>query len=239
MDKQLHLNPPTPGDTGKVVVNYLTENRTSSFLFQPKELVQFETAWNWQSSWREDLLRDPFMSQAIWLLEHHSCYTLGRGGDRENILFDTSNSSLDFHRIDRGGDITHHIPGQLVIYLVIDLRRYKTDLHWYLRQLEGVLIDTLKVLDLPGERMQGFTGVWCEGYKVASIGVGCRRWVTQHGMALNISCELEGFNKVLPCGLDSSTVGKLEQWIPGITVEEVCPIIKKSLSDRFTLDWMN
>ena len=239
MDKQLHLSPPTSGDTGKVVINYLTENGTSSFLFQPKGLVQFETAWNWQAVWREKLLADPSSPQAIWLLEHSSCFTTGRGGDKENLLFDIGNPPVEFFCIDRGGDATHHLQGQLVVYLVIDLHRYKLDLHWYLRELEEVLIDLLFDLGLDGKRIDGLTGVWCKGLKVASIGVGCRRWITQHGFALNVSCDLKGFKDISPCGLDSSKVGKLNDLIPGITVEEVQPLIKKCLTDRFRFNWVN
>ncbi len=228
-----------PGNSGRADIKYLPENGSHAFLFQPKGLVQFKTAWNWQSDWRTKLLADPSSPQAVWLLEHSSCYTIGRGGNKENVLFDINNAPAEFHCIDRGGDATHHLQGQLVVYLVIDLRKYKLDLHWYLRELEQVLIDLLEVLDLSGERIEGLTGLWCKGLKVASIGVGCRRWVTQHGFALNVNCDLKGFEEIFPCGLNSSKVGTLNDFIPGITVREVQPLVKKCLTDRFRFDWVN
>ncbi len=187
----------------------------------------------------EKLVLDPSSAQAVWLLEHCFCYTIGRGGNKENLLFDINKSSSDFYCINRGGDVTCHLQGQLVVYLVLDLRRYRTDLHWYLRELEQVVIDLLKMLDLNGERIDGLTGVWCKGFKVASIGVGCRRWITQHGFALNVNCELSGFKDILPCGLSSSKVGKLNDLIPGLTVQEVKPLIKDCLCKRFGLNWLD
>ncbi len=202
-------------------------------------MVQFETAWNWQSDWRRNLLADSSFPQAIWFLEHPACFTFGRGADPSNLLFNTKKNNLNLYRIDRGGDVTHHLQGQLVVYLVIDLNRYKKDLSWYLRQLEQVLIDLLDCLELQGQRMSGLTGVWCQNRKVASIGVGCRRWITQHGLALNVNCDLEGFRQINPCGLDGSMMGKLDSWIPGITIEDVHPLMKKCLEKRFRLDWKN
>ncbi len=230
--------PPTPDCTGMLDITYLPENGSHAFLFQPKGLVQFETAWEWQAFWRRNLLADPSSPQAVWVLEHSPCYTIGRGGNKENVLFDINNPPAEFYFIDRGGDATHHLQGQVVVYLVIDLRRYEMDLHWYLRELEQVLIDLLHALDLSGERVDGLTGVWCKGSKVASIGIGCRRWITQHGFALNVNCELKGFEEIYPCGLNSSKVGKLNDFIPGLTVGEVQPLIKKCLRERFRFNWL-
>ena len=239
MDEQLHLIPPMPENIGKLDNTFLTENSSSAFLFHLKELVQFETAWNWQIDWREKLLKEPSSPQAIWMLQHPPCYTIGRGGDQSNVLFDISNPPSEIFRVDRGGDVTHHLPGQLVVYLVVDLRRYRKDLYLYLRQLEQVVIDVLECLNLAGERVDGLTGVWCNGLKVASIGVGCRRWITQHGLSLNVNCDLSGFNEILPCGLNRQAIGKLENWIPGIKPEEVHPLMKRCLGKRFNLLWNN
>tara|TARA_Y100001968_G_scaffold220736_1_gene203653 strand:+ start:372 stop:1061 length:690 start_codon:yes stop_codon:yes gene_type:complete len=226
-------------DIDKIDNTFLTENSSCSSLFEPKDLVQFETAWKWQADWRENLLKEPNTNQAIWMLQHPSCYTIGRGGNQDNILFDIHDSSSDVFRIDRGGDVTHHLPGQLVVYLVFDLRRYKKDLYLYLRQLEQVVLDLLECLSLPGQRINGLTGVWCNGFKVASIGVGCRRWITQHGLALNVNCDLNGFNEIIPCGINKTSVGKIDDWIPGIKVEEVQTLMKFCLSKRFGLSWNN
>ncbi len=138
-------------------------------------------------------------------------------------------------RIDRGGEVTHHLPGQLVAYLVLDLHRHKKDLNWYLRELENVLLDVINDLGLLGERRRGMTGIWINDLKVASIGIGCKRWVTQHGFALNIDCNLSGFDQIIPCGLDGHKIGQLTSWIPGLRVKDVQPLIKKYISQRFDL----
>ncbi len=219
----------------KLNTKYSNEQTLSAFIFEPKDLVPFATAWSWQRRWQKSLLKSTETAQAVWLLQHPYCYTLGRGASEEHLLFGSSNSSFESFRIDRGGEVTHHVPGQLVVYPVLDLRRYKTDLNWYLRQLEQVIIDVLRELGLPGKRLDGLTGVWLEGRKVGSIGVGCRRWVTQHGMALNIDCDLNGFNEIVPCGLKNHRVGRLVEWIPGLTVGEVQPLIKRRLINHFGL----
>ncbi|CAI8182286.1 MAG: Octanoyltransferase [Prochlorococcus marinus str. MIT 9215] len=209
----------------------------SAFLFEPLDTVPFEEAWNWQREWQQRMLAKPQSLQAVWLLQHPSCYTLGRGASEANLLFDQDDPPMDLHRIDRGGEVTHHMPGQLVAYPVLDLRRHQTDLHWYLRQLEQVLIDVLAQLELPGERRDGLTGLWLEEKKVAAIGVGCRRWITQHGLALNVNGDLEGFSAVVPCGLTGCQVGRLDQWLPGLTVAEVQPLMRQALAHRFGLQW--
>ena len=217
--------------------NFLPEEGSPAILFEPSELINFEVAWFWQKQWQEKLLLDPLCNQAVWILQHCSCYTLGRGASEENLLFDSETPPVEFYRIDRGGDVTHHVPGQLVIYLVLNLRRYKTDLDWYLRQLENVLIDVLNSLGLTGYRMKGMTGVWCNGKKVASIGIGCRRWITLHGMALNVDCDLSGFNQIVPCGLNGFKTGRLSKWIPTVKTREVHALLKTSLHKHFGLLW--
>ncbi len=108
-----------------------------------------------------------------------------------------------------------------------------------MRELEQVLIDVLNLLGIEGERVDGLTGVWCKGQKVGSIGIGCKRWVTQHGFALNVDCELVGFEQIIPCGLSKAKVGKLSNWIPGIKVCDVQPLLRESVRKRFKLNWEN
>ncbi len=213
------------------------ENYSRTFLFEPNYFVPLEEAWGWQRQWQQHLFANPEAPQAIWLLEHTKCFTQGRGGNDENFLFDLKHSPFDWYRVDRGGDVTHHLPGQLVAYPILDLSRYKTDLHWYLNQLEQVLINVMSSLGLQGERRSGFTGVWYEGKKVGSIGVGCRRWITQHGLALNIDCDLKGFDLVVPCGLSEYKVGRLDEWLPGLLSEEVRPLLIEAFADCFDLNF--
>ena len=115
----------------------------------------------------------------------------------------------------------------------------RQDLSWYLRELEQVLIDALHLLGLEGKRVDGLTGVWYEDKKVGSIGIGCKRWVTQHGFSLNVDCDLIGFEKIIPCGLNKVKIGKLNDWIPGIKVCDVKPLLRESLKRRFKLNWEN
>ena len=200
-------------------------------------MVKFKKALDWQTKFQEGLLNAPSSPQGVWFLQHFSCYTLGRGSNENNLLFDSTNPPADLYRIDRGGEVTFHTPGQLVVYLVLDLQRYKTDLHWYLRELEEVLIDLLTFLDLPAQRINGLTGLWCEGFKIASIGISCKRWITKHGLALNINCDLDGFQQIVPCGLHGANIANIDHWIPGIKVEDVKPLMKKFLQERFQLVW--
>jgi lipoyl(octanoyl) transferase len=153
------------------------------------------------------------------------------------LHFDPNEPPAPLHRIDRGGEVTHHLPGQLVVYPVLNLQRHTPDLHWYMRQLEHVVLDVLRDLGLRGECFPGLTGVWMEGCKVAAIGVGCRRWITQHGLALNVDCELQGFAEITPCGLVGHPVGRLCDWLPGLTVSDVQPLLRQSLAARFHLAW--
>lgn len=215
---------------------------SSAFLFQPDQLVPFQQAWDLQRRWQERLLLDSATgadAEAVWLLQHPRCFTLGRGASEDHLLFDPEHPPAPLHRIDRGGEVTHHAPGQLVAYPVLDLRRRRTDLHWYLRQLEQVVIDVLQALGLQGERIEGLTGVWLDQRKVAAIGVGCRRWITQHGLALNVTCDLEGFRSVVPCGLKGRSVGRLRDWIPDLEIEIVQSLLRDALAARFDLVWQD
>ena len=209
----------------------------SATLFEPPALVPFEQAWRDQRRWQQRLLEDDAAPEAVWILQHPACYTLGRGASTEHLHFDPSQPPAPLHRIDRGGEVTHHRPGQLVAYPVLDLRRHQTDLHWYMRQLEQVLIDVLAQLGLNGQRLPGLTGLWLDNRKVAAIGVGCRRWITQHGLALNVSCDLAGFDQVTPCGLKGRAVGRLSDWLPGLDPAEVQLLLRDAIAARFDLAW--
>ncbi len=144
-------------------------------------------------------------SDVLLLVEHPDVITLGRGTKPSSLTHDPSalrRLGYQVHEIERGGDVTYHGPGQLVGYPVLDLRHHREDLHWYLRQLEAVLIDVLAVFDVPGERVAGLTGVWTQGKKIASIGIHVKQWVTFHGFALNVTTDLSRFESIVPCGID-------------------------------------
>lgn len=203
--------------------------------FEPAGLVPFERAWGWQQQLQQRLLADPNGPEAVLLLEHEPCYTLGRGADPGFLGFDPAQPPAPLFRIDRGGEVTHHCPGQLVLYPVLNLQRHGADLHLYLRELEAVVIDLLAELGLRGERLEGLTGVWLEGHKLAAIGVGARRWISQHGLALNVEADLAGFAQVVPCGIADRPVGRLIDWQPERSAQALRPLLLRCFSRRFGL----
>ncbi|HXY29170.1 MAG TPA: lipoyl(octanoyl) transferase LipB [Gemmatimonadaceae bacterium] len=145
----------------------------------------------------------------LLLVEHPPVVTLGRTAKAGNVtVSDAALAERGVERFDveRGGDVTFHGPGQLVGYPIVDLRRHRLDLHWYLRQIEEALIRSLAVLGVVARRDVGRTGVWVGGRKIASIGVHARDWVTWHGFALNVTTDLSYFDLIVPCGLDGVTM---------------------------------
>ena len=206
-----------------------------AILFEAAAPVPFERAWSVQRQLQQRLLAHPEGPDAVLLLEHEPCYTMGRGASEAFLRFDPAAPPLPLHRIDRGGEVTHHAPGQLVLYPVLNLQRHGADLHQYLRQLEQVVIDVLAGLDLQGERIDGLTGVWLEGRKLAAIGVGARRWISQHGLALNVDCDLAGFAPVVPCGLADRPVGRLVDWRPQLNAQQLRRPLLEAFASRFGL----
>lgn len=144
--------------------------------------------------------------ETLLLLEHPPVYTIGSGGSEENVL----DPSVTAVRINRGGDVTFHGPGQLVGYPILSLVARGRDLHRYLRFLEGLLIATAADYRVNAWRVPGRTGVWTGRGKIASIGVGVRRWITMHGFALNVAPDLAGFSRINPCGMANCPVTSLE-----------------------------
>ncbi len=141
----------------------------------------------------------------LLLVEHDPVITLGRSTKATSLPIPVAEIALhgvEVHEVERGGDVTFHGPGQLVGYPVVDLQQMKPDLHWYLREIEGALIDGLGTLGIPGERSAGQTGVWVGPRKIASIGVHVKKWVTFHGFALNVTTDLNFFDLIVPCGID-------------------------------------
>lgn len=145
----------------------------------------------------------------LLLVEHDPVVTLGRGTRDSSLPLPRAllqARGLEIFEVERGGDVTLHAPGQLVGYPILDLGGYRQDLHWYLRQLEEVLIRGLGELGVPAERNPGKTGVWCSGRKIASIGIHVKQWVTLHGFALNVTTDLSLFDLIVPCGIHGVTM---------------------------------
>ena len=163
----------------------------------------------------------------VLLLEHPDVITFGRGARSRNArLSDEALRAAGYQVVcvNRGGDVTWHGPGQLIGYPILDLERHGRDVHLYLRQLEGVLIDTLADFGIPARRRDGYAGVWLdESHKIASIGVGMRRWVTLHGFALCVSCDLSRFDAIVPCGLAGVEMTSMERVLGRpVALAEVC-----------------
>jgi lipoyl(octanoyl) transferase len=138
--------------------------------------------------------------ECVLLLEHEPVYTIGRLLDKSSLRA-VDDLPYPVFETNRGGQATYHGPGQLVGYPILDLRARGRDLHAYLRKLEDLLIDLLKEFAISGRKIEGKTGVWVQDRKIASIGVGVRKWVTMHGFALNVASDLSGFASIIPCGL--------------------------------------
>ncbi|MHC5915113.1 MAG: lipoyl(octanoyl) transferase LipB [Nostoc sp.] len=199
-------------------------------------LMPYLKAHGWQRSLLTERIHDPSLDDVLILLEHPPVYTLGQGSNSDFLKFDIDKSQYDVRRIERGGEVTYHCPGQLVGYPILNLQSYRKDLHWYLRQLEEVIIRVLAVYGLQGERIPAFTGVWLQGRKVAAIGIKVSRWITMHGFALNVCPDMTGFERIVPCGISDKPVGSLAEWIPGITCQEVRFYVAQSFAEVFGVE---
>lgn len=205
-------------------------------LLDNQGLVPYAVAWEQQRSLVAQRIQDPTLDDVLLLLEHPPVYTLGQGASIEFLKFDPNEANTLLYRIERGGEVTYHCPGQLVGYPILNLRHYQQDLHWYLRQLEEVLIQVLSVLGLQGDRIPGMTGVWLEGRKVAAIGIKVSRWITMHGFALNVCPDLTGFERIVPCGITDKPVGSLAQFRPDIQFEEIRQLVAAQFAEVFEVE---
>ena len=202
--------------------------------------VSYSRAWDLQkqlvAEYKEALQQDRIsVRDKLIVLEHWPVYTLGQGADLQFVKFDLEDARYELHRTERGGEVTYHCPGQLVGYPILNLRHYQTDLHWYLRQLEEVLIRTLLDFGLRGDRISGMTGVWVEGRKVAAIGIKVSRWIAMHGFALNVCPDLSGFERIVPCGLEGKPVGSMAQFLPDVEIDSVRAVLISQFEQVFDL----
>lgn len=178
--------------------------------------------------------------------EHPHVYTLGKSGSEQNLLISEAilkEKGATYYKINRGGDITYHGPGQLVAYPILDLDRFFTDIHKYMRLLEEAVILTIKAFGIEGSRVEGSTGVWIDigtanERKICAMGVKSSRWVTMHGLALNVSPDLNYFNNIVPCGITDKAVTSMEKELNrAISVDEVKPILKANLASVFNFSY--
>lgn len=177
--------------------------------------------------------------------QHPPVYTLGKSGKQEHILIndiEREKKNIQFFKTNRGGDVTFHGPEQLVAYPVFDLEKFDTDIGHYLRNLEEVIIQTLARFNIKGERSKGETGVWIDASqktksrKICSIGVRCSRWITMHGLALNVNTDLQYFNYIIPCGIVNKQVTSIQKELgKNIPSQEVEGIMKKEFEKVFSI----
>jgi lipoyl(octanoyl) transferase len=170
--------------------------------------IDYVSAWKWQKVLMEHLNSSRINSQTVdylLLIQHKDVYTLGRGATVDNIKAHDVN--IPIHRAERGGEVTWHGPGQLVAYPIIDLEQHKKDLHWYVRLLESSVISSLHEIGIESTTSPINTGVWVGNKKICAIGISASRWITMHGLSLNIDCSLQNYENIIPCGISSSVGG--------------------------------
>ena len=223
-------------------------------LFEDWGLLDYQAAWDKQEILFSSVVnqkirnRDAQEKQAtknhLIFVEHPHVYTLGKSGKPQNLLLDEEglkDREASYHKINRGGDITYHGPGQLVGYPILDLDNFFTDIHLYLRTLEEAVILTLADYGIPSGRYPGFTGVWLDAdneraRKICAMGVRCSRWVTMHGFAFNVNTDLDYFKNIVPCGIDDKDVTSMKRELgQEVDIRKVKELMKKHLSALFEM----
>lgn len=224
-------------------------------LFEDWGLMDYQLAWDKQESIFASIVKlktqnrdnqsDHPTKNHLVFVEHPHVYTLGKSGKSQNLLLDEGglkNKNASFYKINRGGDITYHGPGQIVGYPILDLDNFFTDIHLYLRTLEEAVILTLKDYGIQAGRYPGFTGVWLDGdnenaRKICALGVRCSRWVTMHGFAFNVNTDLDYFKNIVPCGIDDKDVTSMKRELgQEVDIDEVKQILLKHITILFEME---
>lgn len=220
-------------------------------------LVAYQQAWDYQTKLFEatlaikarnrDLAAENQLATPNYLIfcEHPHVFTLGKSGDESNLLVKKENLdsiNATYVPINRGGDITYHGPGQLVVYPILDLENFFTDIHKFMRAMEEAVIQTLQEFGIESGRMEKLTGVWLDGgnpakaRKICAMGVKMSRWVTMHGLALNVNPDLNYFNYIVPCGIQDKAVTSMEKELNAkVDMEKLKAVLKAKLSEIFDL----
>jgi lipoyl(octanoyl) transferase len=233
-----------------------------------KQIVQFEdlgmldykSAWEYQEKLLQENLqvkksvqsKDEKLSLSettnhyLLFVEHPPVYTMGKSGNISNVLINESERSaqgIQFYQTNRGGDITFHGPDQIVGYPILDLEKFYTDIGRYLRELEEVIILTLKDYGIKAGRSAGETGVWIDASvkgrerKICAMGVRCSRWITMHGFALNVNTDLSYFNHIIPCGIQNKKVTSMKEELgKDLNMAEVKEVVKKNFEKVFVVE---
>ncbi len=224
---------------------------TVDVIFENLGRIRYKEAWDYQETLFEKVVQEKAektedKDQYLLFCEHEHVYTLGKHGDKQNLLIANhicKSKNIDLHTIDRGGDITYHGPGQLVVYPIIDLESFGMGIKSYISTLEDVVIDTLDSYSIKGEKDAKAMGVWIDAAdpakarKICAIGVRASRFVTMHGLALNINTDLSYFNYINPCGFRDRGVTSLQKELGHeVDFEEVSSRMKEAFTHRFEME---
>ena len=224
-------------------------------------LMDYQQAWDYQTNLFQSILDIKIKNRTLpineqrathnYLLfcEHPHVFTLGKSGDEKNLLIkkeDLHAIKATYYHINRGGDITYHGPGQIVVYPIIDLENFFTDIHQYMRLLEESVIQTLAEFNVKSGRIKGLTGVWIDfenekkARKICALGVKTSRWVTLHGLAFNVNTLLEYFSYIVPCGINDKAVTSLEKEMKGRQeLQHIKSILKQKIATLFEMEILN
>lgn len=224
--------------------------------FQDWGVLDYQEAWDKQEILFKEIIAAKTNNRAnqtdfptdnyLVFVEHPHVYTLGKSGKPDHLLLDDKGleeKHATYYKINRGGDITYHGPGQLVGYPILDLDNFFTDIHLYLRTLEEAVILTLDEYGIVGGRVDDFTGVWIDvdkdnARKICALGVRSSRWVTMHGFALNVNANLDYFNNIVPCGIEDKAVTSMDKELGTIVnMEEVKKKLKTHLASLFNMEF--
>lgn len=225
--------------------------------FQDLGLIDYKECWDYQTKLFEQTVQQKIYNRKnpdnkkttknyLLFCEHPHVYTLGKSGDEKNLLINETflkEKKASYYEINRGGDITYHGPGQLVVYPIFDLDHFFTDIHKYLRYLEEAVILTLNEYGINSGRVQGLTGVWLDGEshqarKVCALGVKSSRWVTMHGIGFNVNTNLDYFNYIVPCGIEDKQVTSVSKELnKKVDFQEIKNKLKINLANLFDFDF--
>lgn len=226
--------------------------------FIHKGLIDYKEGWDYQEELfkasidlkiaHRDGKTEELPANHLIFCEHPHVYTLGKSGAESNLLISEmalKEYGAQFYKINRGGDITYHGPGQLVMYPIFDLDQFFTDIHKYMRFLEEAVILTLSEFGIKAGRVEGLTGVWLDGgkpneRKICAMGVKSSRWVTMHGIALNVNTDMSYFNHMVPCGIVDKAVTSMEKELNRkIDLKAVENALKENMANIFDFDYTN
>jgi lipoyl(octanoyl) transferase len=234
--------------------------QNKKIIFQDLGLMDYKACWDYQEKLFNETVNLKISNRYLpeekqiptknhlLFVEHPHVYTLGKSGDEKNLLLNEKqllDKHANYYKINRGGDITYHGPGQLVAYPILDLDNFFTDIHKYLRLLEETIILTLKEYCVESGRSKGETGVWLDAEdkfkarKICAMGVRCSRWVTMHGWGFNVNSELNYFDNIIPCGINDKAVTSLNKELGrNVDMAEIKEKLKKNFSKLFEAEFI-